>query len=160
LVRGVRTGGEEGIVEFNQRELESWGYYTVLHPGQEQHICHQGQGNECQAICMPLKGKTLGDTCDTIKRRSMVVNNEYVTGFPVDSSVDVLLFGVFRGLTGESKVNTRGIKAARLLAELSSIAGRAKIKDGVLVRKVWYPINMLMYVVHIFITGMAKMLVP
>jgi hypothetical protein len=132
LMRRVSAGGMDGIMKFFE-EGANFGIVVELASLVKNDVfVINVRGMGVKPFSKPKKRRALGDTGDAVESGSVVVGDEDVTCFAVDTSVGVFPFCVLGGLSSEGKINTealprdccftRRVVAARLLAEFGGDA--------------------------------------
>jgi len=129
-----------------------------------------GRGMCCKEVAQPVDGGGLGDSGITMVHPSEVVSDKEPASLTIDANV-VRAMGFILGLgarkgevNGQSLVgqggSPSGVGTSRFFGLLGTDASRAAFQDGVHVFELRDTFDMLVGIVQVVITGMAKAMVP
>jgi hypothetical protein len=171
LTRGICTSRSDGIVEFLGKEVANSRIMVQFATLVQNDILVIGSwGMAVEPRTKPVGGTALGDPSGTVEGTGRVICDHNVARFPIQAKEGSRTGFVFGLLSGKSKINgealewdgggTSGVVACSAFRQFCRKANGTLIEDRVNVFESRHPINVMVCIVQVAITGMAKALVP
>lgn len=127
----------------------------------EDILARNTRGDALEPMIEPSNRSTFGNLWSTVESSSGVICYENIAGFTIETLVGFGTSGVFGLLAGEGKIIERPCQmAGSTFLEFHKNANGTLFKDRIVMGKARDTVYMLMCIIEIIVTGVAKTLVP